>query len=318
MWIRKLLLALAALMVSGLPASADGPPPLLLPQVPEQINVFESYIHLVPVKQRNGQTQLVLWGGVESGDSTRFREALALVPRPISEILILGSPGGVLEEGLEIGRMIHQAKLAVRIPTRSGHLIGKCVSACNFIFLGGLIRTIDVGGEFIVHLFHLDIAPTFLLSDAVAASEGLEPTPSQESTKVSSMAPTASDIVSKISAPKHLGSLGCDLDRIYTARYDRQVQVQEIAFETGKSPDDVDLEKDTIQSPRHFAQLRAMTIDYLCLEQSTAVQAAEVAQFLIEMRMSMRFLTAFANIGNALPVPMTRDELRSYNITNTD
>jgi hypothetical protein len=36
------------------------------------------------------------------------------------------------------------------------------------------------------------------------------------------------------------------------------------------------------------------------------------------MRLSMHFLGVFANIGNALPVPMTRDQLREYNITNTD
>jgi hypothetical protein len=33
---------------------------------------------------------------------------------------------------------------------------------------------------------------------------------------------------------------------------------------------------------------------------------------------ALRFITLFTNISNALPVPMTRDDLRAYNITNTE
>jgi hypothetical protein len=275
-------------------------------------------IQFMKVPLSNGQTRLVIWGGVADGDSSRFRDAIEQTPKPISEILILASPGGLLGEGLQIGRIIHNHKLATRIPG-----FGKCVSACNFIFLGGLVRTIDVGGQFIVHLFHSDGAPKDILLDIALAAANLPPDaaagdPAAPSAK--SASPPA-DTVSKIgppTPPKHLHALGCEMDHVYTEAYDRKVQRQTISMETGKDEDEVDLGKEKVKSPEILAQLRAATMDYLCMEQTTAVSSAEIALFLVEMRMSLRFFTAFTNISNALPVPMTRDELRSYNITNTD
>jgi hypothetical protein len=93
---------------------ADAPtvPPPLLTDLPERMNVFEPYTHVVALKLKNGRTQLIMWGEIKSGDATRFRDAMDQVSRPISELLIIGSPGGILEEGLQIGRIIHQNKLA--------------------------------------------------------------------------------------------------------------------------------------------------------------------------------------------------------------
>jgi hypothetical protein len=313
---KRLLLA----MILALPwslASADAPtvPPPLLTDLPERVNVFEPYTHVVALKLKNGRTQLIMWGEIKSGDATRFRDAMDQVSRPISELLIIGSPGGVLEEGLQIGRIIHQNKLAVRVPSNHGGNLGKCVSACNFVFLGGLIRTIDVGGQYIVHVFHLDAAND-LLNDIAVAADGTDiPSPTEQKTATSR---STLDTLGKITAPKHLANFGCDLNRIYTENFDRQVQVEEIMAETGKSEEEVDLSKDTITMPRRFAQLRALTIESLCLEQNAVQQTAEIAEYLLEMRLSMHFLGVFANIGNALPVPMTRDQLREYNITNTD
>jgi hypothetical protein len=289
--------------------------PLFVTKIGEHENIGAPHIHFYPIRLKNNQTRLVIWGGVDQGDAARFREALEQVPKPISEILILGSPGGDLEEGLQIGRIIHQAKLAVRIPSD-----GICVSACNFIFLGGLIRTIEVNGKFIVHLFHSDYAPKAILIDMLEASQEVNdaPEPKPPASSVSAKSSLPADTVSNITSPKHLKSLGCDMNHIYTQQYDENVKKQEIALETGEDEDKVDLAKEKIEQPKIFAQLRALTIDYLCLEQTTAVAAAEIALFLVEMRMSLRFLTEFANIGNALPTPMTRDQLRSFNITNTE
>jgi hypothetical protein len=318
---RKYLLAtlLAVLpIVQSRAQDATAELPLFVARPGEQENLFEPHIHFWKVPLSNGQTRLVVWGGVEHGDSSRFRDALEQTPKPIAEILIVGSPGGDLEEGLQIGRIIHASKLATHIPSGS-----QCVSACNFIFLGGLIRTIDVGGKFVVHFFHSDDAPKAILLDIGAATADLPPHTPPDANSAATQAASASpaDTVGKIGPPKpskYLRALGCEMDHVYTEAYDRAVQRQEISMETGKDPGSVDLSKEQVKVPENLARLRAVTMDYVCLEQSTAISAAEIALFLVDMRMSLRFFTAFTNIANALPVPMTRDELRSYNITNTD
>jgi hypothetical protein len=292
--------------------------PLFVAKPGEQENLFEPHIHFWKVPLPNGQTRLVIWGGVEHGDSSRFRDALEQTPKPIAEILIFASPGGDLEEGLQIGRIIHAHKLATHIPSE-----GQCVSACNFIFLGGLIRTVDVGGKFVVHFFHSDDAPKAILLDIGAATADLPQSPPPDANSVAAQSASLSpaDTVGKIGPPKpskYLHALGCEMDHVYTESYDRAVQRQEISMETGEDPGSIDLSKEQVKVPENLARLRAVTMDYVCLEQSTAISAAEIALFLVDMRMSLRFFTAFTNISNALPVPMTRDELRSYNITNTD
>jgi predicted nuclease of predicted toxin-antitoxin system len=54
------------------------------------------------------------------------------------------------------------------------------------------------------------------------------------------------------------------------------------------------------------------------MEQTDARQAAEIARFLVDMSLSLRFLTEFANIPNAHWRKLTRDELRDFNIVNTE
>jgi hypothetical protein len=320
----RLLAALLAILpvAHGVAQDAPKPLPLFVEQPGENENLGEPHIHFWKVPLPNKQTRLIIWGGVDPGDAARFRDAIDQTPKPIAEILILYSPGGVLEEGLQIGRIIHANKLAIRIPSQ-----GECVSACNFIFLGGLIRTIDVGGKFVVHLFHLGSAPRAIMLDIDAAAAAARPDPDPDPSQGTAPAPSAAslappaDTVGKIPPPtesRYLHGLGCEMDHVYTPDYDAMVQKQEISLETGKNEKDIKLSEMHVQSQVGLAKLRAATMDYVCLEQSTAVSAAEIALFLVEMRMSLRFITTFTNIANALPVPMTRDELRSLNITNAD
>jgi hypothetical protein len=316
-WLLAVLLAIAPL-APGAAQDAAQPLPLFVEGEHIEIDPDAPHIHFLKMPLANKQTRLVIWGGVNAGDAARFRDAIDQTPKPIAEILILGSPGGLLDEGLQIGRIIHDHKLATRIPGK-----GVCVSACNFIFLGGVIRTIEVGGKFIVHLFHTAGAPKAIVLDIDAAVAGAHPEtgpPGGATPSARSVAPPA-DTVGKIGPPtasKYLRALGCEMEHVYTPAYDEMVQKQEISIETGKDEDDIDLSKDHVQSLDGLAKLRAATMDYVCMEQYTAVSSAEIVQFLIEMRLSLRFFTAFTNISNALPVPMTRDELRSFNITNTD
>jgi hypothetical protein len=319
---RSMLAALLLILPLAHSFAQDAPKPLPLFVEGENVKIDPNapHIHFFKMPLANNQTQLVIWGGVDAGDAARFRDAIDQTPKPIAEILILGSPGGLLEEGLQIGRIIHDRKLATHIPSR-----GACVSACNFIFLGGLIRTIDVGGKFVVHLFHTADVPRDIVLDIGAAVAGAHPDAGPSGggspTPLTSSVPPPADTIGKIAPPtesKHLHNLGCEMEHVYTPAYDEMVQRQEISLETGKDEETIDLGKDHVQSPEGLAALRAVTMDYVCMEQSTAVSAAEIALFLVEMRMSLRFITTFTNIANALPVPMTRDELRSFNITNSD
>lgn len=314
------LLFLGLVLAAARAVADDQPPPLFVDLPGPNENLFEPYLHFHAEPLKNGRKLLVVWGGVEEGDSERFRSAIDAA-KPISEVLIVGSPGGVLEEGLQIGRIIRAEKLATWIP---GH--AECISACNFIFLGGVLRSVDVGGQFVTHMFASEAAPRVMLMDMQAAGKEMQAelqpaappgqpgAPAPARTAATPM-PAPNAAIGKIVAPGHLEDLGCDINRIYTPQYDQQVQEQELKLETGKE----DVPKGAqITSPVQLVELRALTIDLLCEEEGTAKSAAEIARFLVEMRLSLRFLSEFANIANALPVPMTRDQLRDFNIVNTE
>ena len=85
-------------------------------------------------------------GVIDDGAATRLAEALAK-NAPVEEIW-LSSPGGNALVGNETGRLVRKAMIPTRIASGAA-----CFSACNFIFMGGPIRSVDVGGLFIVHMF---------------------------------------------------------------------------------------------------------------------------------------------------------------------
>lgn len=98
------------------------------------------------VKDVGGERVLLAEGAVDSGLLPRLTAKLKADPG-ITEIW-LRSPGGVAAVGNEAGRLIRKAGIPTRIPQGWA-----CFSACNFIFMGGPIRSIDPGGLFIVHMF---------------------------------------------------------------------------------------------------------------------------------------------------------------------
>ena len=60
----------------------------------------------------------------------------------------LRSPGGNARVGNEAGKLIRKTGIPTRIPAGWA-----CFSACNFLFMGGAVRSVDPGGHFIVHMF---------------------------------------------------------------------------------------------------------------------------------------------------------------------
>jgi hypothetical protein len=323
----------------GVEEKPKGPPPILVPVPdPKHFNPWEPYVHIAPLKLPNGMTEIIFWGGIERGDAERFDEAMQALQKvkPWNELYIEGSGGGDLDEGIEIGRLVRKYKLATRIPTN--HSLddpeGQCVSACNFVFLGGVIRKIDVGGIFETHLFHRDGVPEGMLEDVIASTPDDAPPVAQNDpstgkpgeTKSSLSEPPPSKFVLPIvKATPNFSHFGCDdIHRIYNDDVELDMQKMEVAHEQSVLknklvlPGTVDPEKTPPQNDTRLKELRALTIDYMCIEQKVALSAAEIVQFILEMRLSMRFFDTFANIPNAQPTPLTRNQLRDLNIINSD
>lgn len=98
------------------------------------------------VQERPGQRPVLLAEGVVDDD---------LIPRLTAALnafqgdeIWLRSPGGNAEVGNQAGRLIRSQGFQTRIPAGWA-----CFSACNFLFMGGIVRFVDPGGLFIVHMF---------------------------------------------------------------------------------------------------------------------------------------------------------------------
>lgn len=93
----------------------------------------------------NGQPVMLAEGQIDDNLVPRLREALQ---RNNPTEIWLRSPGGNARIGNEAGRLIRDAGIPTRIPNGWA-----CFSACNFLFMGGIVRYVDRGGVFIVHMF---------------------------------------------------------------------------------------------------------------------------------------------------------------------
>lgn len=96
--------------------------------------------------QAGDQRILIAEGGIRAGESGRLASAIAAYA-PVSEIWF-NSPGGDANEGPLMGRVVRKQNLAVRIPNNFS-----CASACTYAFLGGVVRSIDPGGSYGIHMF---------------------------------------------------------------------------------------------------------------------------------------------------------------------
>tara|TARA_Y100000815_G_scaffold209525_1_gene193733 strand:- start:678 stop:1898 length:1221 start_codon:yes stop_codon:yes gene_type:complete len=85
---------------------------------------------------------IILNGDIDEGSALNFRRALQAVPD--ARLVVLNSPGGLVQMGLLIADDVHTNRLSTYIPEGSG-----CYSACSYIFLAGAQRTVE--GELGVH-----------------------------------------------------------------------------------------------------------------------------------------------------------------------
>jgi hypothetical protein len=91
-----------------------------------------------------GQHVLLAEGQIDDAMIPRLRAALRNNPVEIW----LRSPGGNARIGNQAGRIIRESGIPTRVPNGWA-----CFSACNFLFMGGIVRYVDSGGLFIVHMF---------------------------------------------------------------------------------------------------------------------------------------------------------------------
>jgi len=94
------------------------------------------------VQEGEGRQVLLAEGVIDRNTVPRSRSALEAFR---GDEIWLRSPGGEARAGNEAGRVIREYGLATRIPSGWTRL-----GACNFMFMGGVNRSVDTGGWFMV------------------------------------------------------------------------------------------------------------------------------------------------------------------------
>jgi hypothetical protein len=143
---RRLAAALAIFALSsGQAAFAQGARDHDNPTCPANPN-WSSYPEMrFTVQQVNGHAVLLAEGAIDDNLIPRLQAALQSFQ---GDEIWLRSPGGNARVGNQAGTLLRQNNMTTRIPAGWA-----CFSACNFLFMGGAIRHIDPGGQFIVHMF---------------------------------------------------------------------------------------------------------------------------------------------------------------------
>ena len=262
---------------------------------------------------------LFVWGKVEFGGTDNFRAALD--EAKVHEVWLF-SPGGSMEDGMEIGRLLRARKVTTRIPNGA-----RCISACNFIFLGGLVRYVGTAATFEVHMFEAEA-----IADRLRAHVQHPPTTIQDFIHtypnwikgrdedfgdfraLCTRKPATKEQVDafhEFCAPGSEQPLeGPQLLPEFVAFLARGWQADQIKRGAPELAGDLLVTA--------FLAHEAVDEDVKDIQQNSAKIAAEVARFLTEMSISLRFLTEFANIPNDVPRPLSREELRSLNVVNVD
>ncbi|HET6605157.1 MAG TPA: hypothetical protein VFG62_00725 [Rhodopila sp.] len=303
--IRGAILALLALLLARPEAYAQRD--AIFEPLPKNLDwkavVQANNLHFTLVP--HGKTNIVfVWGGISPGDALRFSAALAAA-RPIDEIQFYSS-GGNLLESLKIGAAIHHGRFSTRVPDGA-----RCVSACNFMFMGGVVRSIDPTGSFEVHMFSDDWTDR-LRSELVRPPHSVteynkrHPNAAIDPTEVDDKIAAANARTGTPQAPSD--SAGQPMDGSVPVA----TAVAPVSTTTdGSRP-----------ATRRDVTLDDLLINYAIdddvkgIQQGSAQIAAVIARYLVEMQLSLDFLTTFAAIPNAAPRPLTHAELIKFNVIN--
>src|SRR6266700_3421014 len=108
---------------------------------------------------------IVARGQIDVGAADRFQQFLDINRVDSGSTVYLHSPGGILTEGVKIGRIIRKRGLRTSI-SDGGTSSGACYSACAIAFVGGITRTIPPGSRYGVHRFRYSGVPDTALGAA--------------------------------------------------------------------------------------------------------------------------------------------------------
>lgn len=295
-------------------AANDDSGPLIVP-LPEKLNdeyVFGKLKKMQFSVIAKGKSHiLVAYGPVDDEVSGRFREALD-VAKPVEEVWLY-SPGGNLYEGLEVGRILHARKMATHIVKGA-----RCVSACNFMFMGGVFRYIDTGATIEVHMFSNNSADR-LLRDMIRPPATFPALIKRYPTvdldmiigQMHELFPQIELTDPVVSAAKGAVKQKNKIDADDEAAFGLAVVDQIIVSYNEKHPDAPVNEGEIISR-------LTLSEDVKGIQMSSAQIAADIARYLTEMSLSLKFLTRFAALHNDTPTGLTRAELREFNVINVD
>ena len=116
------------------------------PTCPKQLN-WSTYRQMrFTLEEIDGARILKAEGVIDEGVPERLTDAFK-ANGPVDEMWIR-SPGGDARAGNAAGKIVRAAGIPTRIPEGWA-----CFSACNFVFMGGPIRYVDSGAQFVVHMF---------------------------------------------------------------------------------------------------------------------------------------------------------------------
>lgn len=96
-----------------------------------------------PVERENGQSGLQLRGVIAPGDAQGIAEIIA---RNAPDFVLLDSPGGSVNDALELGRLLRGLGTETQLAENS-----VCFSACPYVFVGGVIRSVHDSAQLGVH-----------------------------------------------------------------------------------------------------------------------------------------------------------------------
>lgn len=313
-------LALAALAALAAPAQAQLnaifdklPPDLSTKTISAAPN-----LRFVLLPGAKGNT-VIAWGGIGQGDAVRLGAALAAA-KPVTEVQF-NSPGGLLEEGMNIGRLIRKNALATRVVTGT-----ICMSACNFAFMGGVVRTVELGAKFGVHMFR-DQSAQLLMGDLRQPPRSVDEwndrfpnRPLRNYVVEDQLAKLNGTAAPSAPAAEPAGTRNADplLVEDPLAKENKPRPSTPAIRETGAQASIRSGQPLTVADFFRHPDVQETMVDSRVrdIQQDAAQTAAVIAWFLVEMRLSLNFLTRFASVPSSTIRVLTPQELKDLNIVN--
>jgi len=112
---------------------------------------------------------MIMQGQIADGDAARFEVFLSSLEEPPVGIAI-DSPGGIVDEAIQIGTKIRDQGLDTRILPGTA-----CLSSCPYVVAGGVERSISLTGVVGLHQHYYETPgymPAFLAVEDIQRSQG--------------------------------------------------------------------------------------------------------------------------------------------------